>query len=325
MRKGKRRLVIGLFSLAVVVALGLPVAYSNASRVSTNQTNSWSIGIYKGKSPFDLADPDSITNPVLTASQVTDVKAEFVADPFMIRKDSVWYMFFEVLNSLTNQGDIALAESRDGKEWHYRRIVLNEPFHVSYPMVFLHEGEYFMIPESAESGKLMLYRANAFPYNWEMVQVLIEGQFGDHVLFEHDGLWWIIANSEPKKHSTTRLFYADSLRGEYTEHPASPIVRDDASRARPGGRVPFYMGGRHWLAQDCDPTYGRKLNAYRIVKLDKKEYAEEPFDKNPVLEGGAYEWARRGMHHIDAHEVGEGQWFACVDGYYRNFILKIEY
>ncbi|MFW5813390.1 MAG: glucosamine inositolphosphorylceramide transferase family protein, partial [Fibrobacterota bacterium] len=201
MRFGKRRLVIGIFSLAVV-AFGLPLLYTNASRVSTHKTNSWSIGIYTGKTPFDLSDPDSIRNPVLTAAQVTDVKADFVADPFMIRKDSVWYMFFEVLNSLSAQGDIGLAESRDGKEWHYRRIVLNESFHLSYPLVFLHAGEYYMIPESAESGKLMLYRANAFPYNWEMVQVLVEGQFGDHVLFEHEGQWWIIANSEPRTHST---------------------------------------------------------------------------------------------------------------------------
>ncbi|MFW6245776.1 MAG: glucosamine inositolphosphorylceramide transferase family protein [Fibrobacterota bacterium] len=324
MRFGKRRLVIGIFSLAVV-AFGLPLLYTNASRVSTHKTNSWSIGIYTGKTPFDLSDPDSIRNPVLTAAQVTDVKADFVADPFMIRKDSVWYMFFEVLNSLSAQGDIGLAESRDGKEWHYRRIVLNESFHLSYPLVFLHAGEYYMIPESAESGKLMLYRANAFPYNWEMVQVLVEGQFGDHVLFEHEGQWWIIAISEPRTHSTTRLFYADSLKGEYTEHPASPIVRNDASRARPGGRIPLYRGKRYWFAQDCDPTYGRKLNAFRIVKLSRDEYLEEPFDGNPVLEGGHYRWARRGMHHIDAHQVSEREWFACVDGYYRNFILRIEY
>ncbi|MFP4680144.1 MAG: hypothetical protein ACLFQB_06690 [Chitinispirillaceae bacterium] len=323
MRKSKI-MVVGFISLVIVTA-SVPLVYRNASRVSTYQKNSWSIGIYKGTTPFDLTDPQDVKNPVLTADQVTDVKAEFVADPFMVQKDSVWYMFFEVLNSLTNQGDIALAESRNAKEWQYRRIVLNEPFHLSYPLVFHHEGDYYMIPESAESGKLMLYRANAFPYNWEMVQVLIEGKFGDHVLFEHGGYWWMIANSEPGKHGTTRLFYADSIRGPYAEHPSSPIVRGDGNRARPGGRIPLYRGSRYWLAQDCEPTYGKELNAYRILKLDREIYKEEALESNPVLKGGEYRWTRRGMHHVDAHETGEGQWLACVDGYYRNFFLKIEY
>jgi hypothetical protein len=58
----------------------------------------WSIGIYSGSSPLSLGPHAGLTNPVLTAADVTDVDAEFVADPFLINHERGWFMFFEVLN-----------------------------------------------------------------------------------------------------------------------------------------------------------------------------------------------------------------------------------
>src|SRR5262249_59679534 len=58
----------------------------------------WSIGIYTGASPFALSSPAGIVNPVLTARHVSDARARYVADPFLLRRESSWYMFFEVLD-----------------------------------------------------------------------------------------------------------------------------------------------------------------------------------------------------------------------------------
>jgi len=69
---------------------------------------------------FDLV-PGAI-NPVLTASDVTDREATFVADPFLFHEGSTWYMFFEVLSNLGEQ--IGLASSSDGLHWTYQQIVL---------------------------------------------------------------------------------------------------------------------------------------------------------------------------------------------------------
>ena len=54
----------------------------------------WDIEIYRGPSPFALQNMDKAANPVLTAASVTDVVADFIADPFIIRADGTWYMFF---------------------------------------------------------------------------------------------------------------------------------------------------------------------------------------------------------------------------------------
>src|SRR3989338_2108222 len=77
----------------------------------------WAIGIYTGTSPVQLCPPVGRNNPVLTASEVTDVRAVFVADPFMIQKDAVWHMFFEVYNASSNKGALGRALSEDGFCW----------------------------------------------------------------------------------------------------------------------------------------------------------------------------------------------------------------
>ena len=74
----------------------------------------WSIGIYMGDSAFNLTFPDNIKNQVLKAKGVKDIRANFVGDPFMVRENNTWYIFFEAWNKKTNQGDIGLALSNDG-------------------------------------------------------------------------------------------------------------------------------------------------------------------------------------------------------------------
>src|SRR5262245_60427292 len=94
----------------------------------------WSIGLYAGTSPLALAPADD--EPVFTADRVTDIAARFVADPFLVRADGRWHVFFEAFNAATGQGDIGWATSDDARRWSYQRIVLDEPFHLSYPYVF---------------------------------------------------------------------------------------------------------------------------------------------------------------------------------------------
>ena len=106
----------------------------------------WDIEIFRGASPFALRNMDQSRNPVITAESVTDVSAEFVADPFIVRDGGVWYMFFETLVRDTKRGVICLATSADGLSWTYERVVMLEPLHLSYSFVFPSGGSCYMIP-----------------------------------------------------------------------------------------------------------------------------------------------------------------------------------
>jgi hypothetical protein len=282
-----------------------------------------SIGIYEGDSPFLLYPHRNASNPVLTYKDITDVKADFVADPFMVQEGDTWHMFIEVFNSKTYQGDIGLATSRDGTHWNYKHIVLDESFHLSYPYVFKWENEYYMIPESYHADSLRLYKATKFPYEWEFRKTLLKGHYIDSSIFRYDGKWWIFT-ATTIDNCTLRLFYATDLDGSWMEHPKSPIVKGDAHIARPGGRVLVLNNKIYRFAQDDYPEYGNKVLAFEITELTTETYKENEMKESPILKAGKSGWNRDGMHQIDVQQNGKDKWIACVDGISRNYIFSCE-
>ena len=134
--------------LAGVVLVALALRARRVGARETGEPKEWSIGVWDGPSPLELREPSSGPNPVLTARHVKDVRATFVADPFMLRNDSRWYMFFEVMEARSRRGTIGVATSPDARTWTYEKIVLREPFHLSYPYVFQSGSDFFMVPES---------------------------------------------------------------------------------------------------------------------------------------------------------------------------------
>lgn len=281
----------------------------------------WSIGIYEGASPLTLAPVEGVENPVVARQSVTDGYAFFVADPFMLRVDGTWHMFFEVLRWKNGRtiGEIALSTSRDGLRWDYQRTVLSEPFHLSYPYVFEWASDHYMIPESHEAGGVRLYQADPFPTRWVFVTDLLKGPvLLDSSVFRYDDTWWMFTETNPDlKQDTLRLFGARDLTGPWREHPRSPIVQGNARIARPAGRVLCSPDRVIRFCQETYPTYGTNVRAFEITRLTANDYEERETEGNPVLRPEARGWNRRGMHHVDAHRLDDGRWIACVDGWYR--------
>lgn len=272
----------------------------------------WSIGIYTGVSPLHLA--PAASNPVLTAQQVADVDAFYVADPFMLRLHGVWHMFFEVLLRESKRGVIGLATSSDALAWNYQGVVLDESFHLSYPQVFSWQHDTYMLPETLGANAIRLYRAAPFPRRFEPAADLLPGQWADPTVFRFDNRWWLLACSTPDENRTLHLFFAEHLLGPWQAHPQNPIIADDRRRARPGGRVQTIGHRLIRFAQDCVTRYGARLRAFEIAELTQDRYAERECPESPVLEASARGWNSNGMHHMDAHRIAEETWIACVDG-----------
>ena len=279
----------------------------------------WSIGIYEGPSPLELRPAQDAVNPVLTRDDVVDVAAVFVADPFMIRRGREWFMFFEVLNWRANKGEIGLATSEDGLRWTYQQRVLVEPFHLSYPYVFEHDGECYMVPESRQSGSVRLYRASEFPGEWSFVANLLEGEhLVDPSIFAAGGKWWMfVGDASGRRHDALRLFGADALVGPWLEHVSSPVVSGDARIVRPAGRVLVDHARILRFAQNCLEDYGAEVRAFEIDELTLEKYSETAAGPVPVFGPGRARWAAGGMHHVDASRLVDGSWIACVDGWTR--------
>ena len=309
------RIVLGgacLFGLALI---GLAITGGHPRIPFVHLQSGWSIGIYSGESPTHVHDMDGVHNPVLTAADVSDIRANFVADPFMIFESGKWYLFFEAKNAATQRGEIALATSPDLTHWTYQQVVLAEPFHLSYPYVFQWNGKHYMVPESYQADSVRLYEASDFPKQWHFVTNLISNvQFADSSLVRYNDKWWLFTSTT--NHSFMSIYYADELAGPWKAHPNNPVICNDPSSARPGGRVLIQDGKITRFVQIDVPTYGYGLRAFQVTELTPSTFVEReiPDFRNLMATGSKWAWNGEGMHTLDAHCLGDGRWVACVDG-----------
>lgn len=318
MRKNRfRRGLIALFLLFAIALFGVFIVYRANIDIpylcySGPAEGIWSIGIYdldvNGRS-IKLHERQG--NPFLTAADVKDMPARFVADPFLIHEQDKFYLFFEALG--VDRGVIGLATSADGLHWRYERIVLEEPFHLSYPNVFKWKDDYYLVPESSAVNSVRLYKATHFPDGWRFVKPIIADRaLVDSTVLTHQGVLWLFSASPDNKN--LYLFSADRPEGPWREHPRSPVVRDNDRDARPAGNILDTGDRLIRFSQDDSKVYGKAVRGFEIVTLTRDEYRERPLDGNPLLKDSGTGWNSAGMHQISASPVGRGRWIAAIDG-----------
>ena len=200
------------------------------------------------------------------------------ADPFVILRDGHCYVFIEEKLYSTNRGRlVCLALDRDMSILS-TQVVLEKPYHLSYPFVFEHDRQLYMVPESKGNHDIQLYRCREFPYDWEFVKPLVSPiDAVDATLMQYQGQWWLFANVVSPGGSswdTLNLYRADDLLAdEWIPHPQNPILQD-VSRARPAGRILTGTRGLIRPSQDSAARYGGALNFNRIQTLTNTTYHE---------------------------------------------------
>jgi hypothetical protein len=266
------------------------------NRVQNRRTvEHWRMGVRRRREPV-LADigPGAFL-------ELASPAGHFYADPIPFEHAGELFVFFEDLDFATNKGTIRCARlTSDGRPAE-NQLVLELPYHLSYPFVFRWRGEIWMIPETEQNGTIELWRPVEFPWRWRLEQVLFEGvRAFDTTLLERDGRLWLFANmSEPRASADDELFlfHADTLQGPWQPHPANPIVAD-VRRARPAG--PLFSRGAELIrpAQDCSRTYGGAIVLNRVDVLNPAEYRETPVARiEPSWQIGAF-----GTHTIGVSE-----------------------
>jgi hypothetical protein len=274
--------------------------------------SSWSIAVVKSDRLDEIPEKLTRSHPVITAKDVSDRTVRFTADPFLINHSDSWYLFFEIMNCFSEEGDIAYATSRDGVSFSYEGVALDEPFHLSYPHLFKHDGEIYMTPETRQGGGIRLYKATSFPKSWDFVKLLVPGDFADPSIFYYQGRWWIFA---VEGGYSLAVYYAETLEGPYTKHPLSPLYRDDKTKTRPGGRVIVHDGKLLRFSQDNKQRYGHQVRVFHVTHLTKDEFQEVEASPSPFLTpSNDHTWRGVGMHHIDPQLLEDGTWIAAVDG-----------
>jgi len=225
----------------------------------------WTVGWRPASSRNLLRDGKATFRPL------RDDGARYYADPFPFRWNSRTFLFVEEYPYATGRGRIAVSEiDADGRA-SVPRPALEEPYHLSYPYVFEHDGQIWMIPESGAADGVYLYRSVTFPCVWKREACLIQGcQLYDASLVFHRGRHWMFASMRAWNSTSwdmLALFNSDELGGNWQPHRHNPVIIE-ASSSRPAGAAFEWRGDLLRPAQDCSEGYGGAINLCRIDTLD---------------------------------------------------------
>ncbi|WP_412535201.1 hypothetical protein [Mesorhizobium sp. BAC0120] len=243
-----------------------------------------------------VAETGQLDGPPFTV--LPDDGQRFYADPFVFELDGRVYLFVEEFPYATGRGVISVTELRGDGTFGRPTSVLQELHHLSYPQVFAHGDDIYMIPESAAARELVLYRAIQFPNVWVRDTILIgDRDINDATLLERGGRLWLIGTERfgyGSASDTMVAYSAAQLRGPWIAHALNPIAIDH-SAARPGGA--FIRQGSDFLlpVQNGSKAYGGGLGLMQLVRLDRDDV--QFASPRPVLSGSA--WARRGIHTLN--------------------------
>lgn len=233
------------------------------------------------------------------------------ADPFLFVHGDRLFLFYETDGYKLGRGVIMMVSTSDLQKWTKPKIVLQEPFHLSYPFIFEKDGTVYMMPESGAGGQIRLYRATDDSLTrFELVNSLLDGRYLDSVLLQRDGNYFLFTSDEPEyRQYILHLFCSDALEGPYTEHPMSPICYD-TEFSRSGGRTIELDGRVCRVSQDCSKDYGENVSFVSIDRLTPTEYGESLLCRN-VFDRTCKTF-KGGGHHLTCVKF-KGQYVIAAD------------
>jgi hypothetical protein len=205
-------------------------------------------------------------------------KDRYWGDPFVVAREGAIHVFVEEKMYATDRGHIScLTLDTDGRLVEHR-VVLESDEHMSYPFIFEHAGETYMLPETAARRTVEVFRCTHFPDRWEHAATLMQDIYAvDSTLLKHQGRFWLFSNVRERGGSSLNalhLFWSeDPLSASWTAHPGNPVVHDLGS-ARPAGAIFYEDGVIVRPAQDSTRRYGGALKFQQITALEEDRYAE---------------------------------------------------
>jgi hypothetical protein len=200
------------------------------------------------------------------------------ADPVLFEHEGRHHLFCEEIPAGATRAVISHAElPAGGGRADAPTPVLETGYHLSYPFVFAHEGEVFMIPETSAQRRVELYRATEFPHSWRREAILLDGIVAcDATLLVKDGRLWLfvgVAATHATMLDELHLFTAGAVRGPWEPHPLNPVV-SDVRCARPAGAIQSWGERLVRPGQDGSRRYGGAVSFRQIDLLSVDGYAE---------------------------------------------------
>lgn len=261
--------------LAWLVPLALRRVVARAKRAvsRSDDVEHWRIAIRTGHPRLRLEGPADMGG----FRWLEAPRGHFYADPFVVEREGRRWLFVEDYSYVRKAGVIGCGEITANGDFVYSGPVLSSTGHLSYPMVAFDGQEALMVPESSEEGCVRVYRATAFPQQWELIAQPYAGVAVDTSIWQQNERWWFFTTvREPRgRADMLMLFHADAIDGEWVPHPMNPISQDVRSVRGAGG---LYVDDGRLVrpSQDGSRGYGYSFTLNEITTLSVTDYVERP-------------------------------------------------
>jgi len=218
-------------------------------------------------------------DPRLSA-EIPPTRASIRADPFLFIHEGQCYVFYEDYAVSDRKAHIGVGRL-SGNTIEPLGTAIEGDSHLSFPFVFRHGRDIFMMPETHQKHRIEIWRCIDFPLKWELHATALEGSSpADSTLFRHQGRWWLLTNLSDhfafEDHcSELYAFEVDGPKlSRVVPHARNPVVIG-SSVARNAGRV-FNRSGRLFRPSQNNAygVYGYGLNIMEIQELSHEAYRE---------------------------------------------------
>lgn len=204
---------------------------------------------------------------------------EFWADPFFVKFKKKKYIFFEIYNYLKKKGEISCVEILNNNIINKKKI-LELNYHLSYPNIFKHKKNFYLIPESYENNKTTIYKSIKFPYKWKKLKTLFhEKKICDTTVLAHNKKLWLFFNKAEKNINefNKKLYIYKSKDYNFSKivsHKKNPVINNLYSSRSAGS---FFKEKKNLIrpAQiNKKNIYGYGLSLNKVVKLDLNRFEQ---------------------------------------------------
>lgn len=194
--------------------------------------------------------------------KIEPLKGYWYADPIVYKMYGEIYLFIEAFEKKTQIGRIAVSKYVEG-EFLKPKIVISQPYHMSYPCVFGYDGTVYMIPETSQNRTIEMYKAVGEDLNtWQLDTVLmVNVNCVDSTIYKFEEKIYLYTYVLGKETYITRVYQLDMNSKKLT---LIESCEHECNSYRPAG-LPYESAlGIIRPVQECKHLYGEKIRLLKI-------------------------------------------------------------
>lgn len=209
--------------------------------------------------------------------RLPESKEFWYADPMVFRLGTDTALFMEAFEYKKQKGCIAYSMQLPDGTFSNPETIIEEDYHMSFPVVFEWGTELYMMPETSENKSLNLYKCIGFPRQWEKAaEFKLHTELVDAIILDKsDRSCRILASqlnaAEPLQ--TRFQIYTIEKRNDgcailpHSDYNAKQVFSYDTRNA---GNL-FQINGewRHPVQVSTEMTYGVRVDVFRYQNMEQ--------------------------------------------------------